>query len=100
MDYNKIKTYLSFSIKSGKIIFGYDNLMSSKKYPKCVIMCSSQSNKVATKVARYCENLNIRLITFKDVKLADIIGRDNCKVIGLLDENLVSAILNELDNGK
>lgn len=63
-------------------------------------MCSSQIDKVATKVARYCENLSIRLITFKDIKLADIIGRDNCKVIGLLDENLVSAILNELDNGK
>ena len=100
MDYNKIKTYLSFSIKSGKIIFGYDNLMSSKKNPKCVVMCSSQSDKVATKIARYCERIGIRLITFKDYKLADIIGRDNCKVIGLLDENLANAILNELDNGK
>ena len=99
MEISKIKTYLSFSIKSGKIVFGVDNLLKSKKTPKLVIICSHQNEKVTNKIIKFCENCNISYIKLKDLVLADLLGRDNCKVIGLFDENLITAISRELKVG-
>lgn len=97
MEIKKIKSYLAFSIRSGKIIFGVDKLFVSKKMPYLVIICSTQNDKVANKVIRFCDENNIKHIKFKDLVLADIIGRDNCKVVGLLDYNLASAIIKEME---
>lgn len=95
MEIKKIKAYLTFSIRSGKIIFGVDKLMTSKKLPIVVLICSTQNEKVTNKVIRFCESNNIKVIKMVDLVLADIIGRDNCKVVGLLDYNLANAVMNE-----
>ena len=99
MDLKKISTYIAFSIRSGKIIFGVDNLMVTKKLPIVVIICSTQNEKVTNKIINFCNNYGIKYIKLKDLVLADIIGRDNCKVIGLLDNNLSTAVINEFEMG-
>ena len=99
MEINKIKSYLLFSIRSGKIIFGVDKLFESKKTPKLVIICSSQNEKVTNKIIRFCDENKIKFIKLHDLILGELISRDNCKVVGLLDYNLANAIVNEIEMG-
>ena len=100
MEINKVKSYLLFSIKSGKIIFGVDKLFVAKKLPHLVLICSTQNEKVTNKIIRFCNENNVKYIKLPDLVLADLIARDNCKVVGLLDYNLSSAIMNEFGMGK
>lgn len=99
MNIEKIKAYLGFAIKSGEILFGYDKLVISKKIPIVVVVCSTQNEKVTAKIHRYCVNNDIKYFKLKDLILSELIGRDNCKVVGILNRNLASAIENELKNG-
>lgn len=96
---NKIKSYLGFSVKSGNVIFGSDKLFESKKKPKLVIVCSLQNEKVTNKVLKLCKENNITCIKLIDITLADLICRDNCKVVGVLDDNLAQAIIKEFEMG-
>lgn len=100
MRIEKIKAYLGFAIRSGKIIFGSDNLFESKKTPMLVLICSTQNEKVSGKVTRFCEDNNIKVIKLKDICLSELIARDNCKVLGVLDSELASAIINEFEMEK
>jgi len=95
LNINKISTYLGFAIKSGKILFGYDNLLTNKKFPTLVLTCSTLNDKMNTKVNDFCNKNNIQIISLIDIELSSLIKRDNCKVVGILDENLSKAILNE-----
>ena len=95
MRVDKVKTYLGFAVKSGKIIFGVDKLLESSKRPHLIIICSTQNEKVSNKVIRYGDSNNVTCIKLDNLVLGDIIGRDNCKVVGILDLNLAIAIKNE-----
>ena len=95
----KLESYLGFAIRSGKILFGYDKLFESKKSPKLVLICSSQNEKVSNKVLKFCENYNIICIKLSNLLLSNLIKRDNCKVIGIVDESLASVIRSELKMG-
>ncbi len=95
MRIDKVKSYLGFAIRSGKVIFGVDKLLESKKKPILVLICSTQNDKVTSKVIRFASSNNITYFKLKDLVLGDIIGRENCKVIGILDLNLALAIKNE-----
>lgn len=99
MRLEKIKAYLGFAIRSGKVIFGSDKLFESKKIPQLVLISATQNEKVTAKVIRFCEENNIRVFKL-DSDLGAIIGRDNCKVIGILDMELAKAINNELEMEK
>ena len=102
MKESKLATYLGFAIKSGKVIFGYDNLFKAKKLPRIIVYCSTLSEKMKNKLISYSNDKKIKLLTLENLILSDIIKRENCKVLGICDENLSSAIENEivLLNGK
>lgn len=96
MRIDKIKSYLGFSIRSGKVIFGSDKLFESSKKPRIVIICSTQNDKVTNKVIRFCEEYDVKYYKLQNLVLGELIGRDNCKVIGVLDKSLSKAIIEEL----
>ena len=95
MRIDKVKSYLGFSIRSGKVIFGSDKLFESKKIPALVVICSTQNEKVSSKVIRFCNNNKVKVVKLENIVLAELIARDNCKVIGILDNSLAKAIINE-----
>lgn len=94
MDTSKIKSYLGFAIRSGKVIFGYDNLFVTKKSPLLILISSTQNEKMTDKVIAYAMERKIKCIKLPFV-LEDLLGR-NCKVITVLDRSLSDAIYNEL----
>lgn len=89
---NKFEAYIGFSIKSGKIIFGFDKIVESKKGLALVIFDESTNVKIVNKLISFCEYKNITLVKSK-VLLKDLTKRDNVKAVGLLDKNLASAII-------
>lgn len=94
MEENKIKSYLGFAIRSGKVIFGYDNLFVSRKTPLLTLISSSQNEKMTDKVSAFCLDKKIKCLRLPFV-LEDMLGR-NTKVISILDKSLADAIYNEL----
>ena len=93
----KLESYLGFAIRSGKVIFGSDKLFDGKKTPYLVIICSSQNEKVSCKVLKFCDTNKIDCIKLNKLVLSDLVKRDNCKVISLLDYNLSNVVRKELE---
>jgi len=89
---NKIETYLGFAVKSGKIVFGFDNLCETRKKVKLVICSPTVNNKIKQKLILLCKHKKWELIETLDL-LEELIYRDNCKVVGITDDNLASAIM-------
>ena len=87
---NKLFSYFGFAIKSRSIVFGYDNLAKCNKARVLVVFDNTFNNKMQSKLNRLAR-LNKWDIVKLDDTLASVIGR-NCKVVGILDENLANAI--------
>lgn len=88
---SKTKTYLGFAIKSASIVFGYDNIVKKSHKIKLIIACSLINEKTLNNIKK----LNKPLIRLVCVTLSELLERDNVKVVGLTNENLSQAILND-----
>ena len=93
MDINKIKTYIGFSIRSGQVVYGLDNIMVCKKKIKLVVVSNSISENSLDKVKNVCEKKNLDMLLLSD-SLENITKRNNCKVLGILNDELAKAIKN------
>lgn len=92
----KIKTYVGFAINKGSVIFGADKILVTKKKTKLLLMCNSASEKTKKELKHYSVNKNVKLIEcFTPVE--ELVLKKGVKVIALTDENLVNAILQNLD---
>lgn len=97
MNINKIKTYLGFAIKSKKIIFGYDNIITYKKKQILILSSSTVNEKVSMKINSFADKNNIKIINLKNITCEELVGRENSKIVSVIDENLASAIVKELE---
>ena len=95
---SKLEALLGFAVKSGKIVFGFDNLCETRKNVKMVIYSPTTNDKVKQKLVLLCEHKGWTLIESME-NLETLIHRDNCKVVGLLDREMSKAI-QKLENIK
>lgn len=96
---NKIKTLLGFALKSNTIIFGLDNLKSTKKRMSLVLACSSLSEKNLEKIIKLTHKKNITTIILNNIKLESLLNKDNVKTVGLTNESMVNEILKHAELG-
>ena len=88
---NKIEALLGFAVKSGKIVYGFDNLCETRKNVKLVLCSPTTNNKVKEKLKLLCDHKKWVLAESID-NLEELIHRQNCKVVGLIDKDMSSAI--------
>lgn len=88
-----IGSYLGFAVKSGKIIYGLDNIYKSKRRKYALVLCPSASENLARNAAEYAEKHGLPLLR-TDRPLEEIIFKRNCKLIALLDANMAKAAAN------
>ena len=83
---NKVKTYLGFSLKSGSIIFGYDNIVKRINKIKLIILCSSANEKTI---------LNIKKLKQETIKLKRRFGQfSNAEsLITDMESSLITSVL-------
>lgn len=89
---SKLKSYLGFSIKSNKIIFGIDNLETTKKNVSLVICCKTLADNSFKKLCSLCNKRKWILVQTNNLTISELISRENCRILGILDTNLADAI--------
>lgn len=96
---DKIETYIGFSIKSRKTVYGVDSIIKYKKRMYCLLICKSISENTEKEVSRLAEKDNLPLIKTVEKMLSEITFKDNCKVLALTSKELSEAVLNNLNSG-
>ena len=89
----KVAAYIGFSVKSGKILYGYESVIAAKK-ARLVLFDPALSEHSRKKIRKYAETTGVSVVELPD--LADYCGGRKVKCIGLVDENLASATEKEL----
>lgn len=95
---SKAETYIGFSIKSGKIVWGLDNVIISRKPIKLILICSSLGENSEKKLLTYASGKAIKVLKLTDRLLEDVVNKTNCKVIGLTDAHLAQAVISNSEN--
>lgn len=90
---SKAETYIGFSIKSGKIVWGLDNVLTCRIKPKLVLACNSLGENSEKKLLTYASIKGVKVLKLIDRRLEDIVNKSNCKVIGLTDAHLAQAVI-------
>ena len=95
MNSSKVASYLGFAIKSGNIIFGYDNLRKYRgRSNPLVLYDNTFAPKATQKLIELCRK-NSWQIYLVDVSIEQLIHR-NCKVVAITDENMARAIIQNI----
>ena len=94
---NKIKSYLGFAIKSNEIIYGFDNLNTTKKNIKLVLYYDSISEKSLKNLRYLANNKKWKMVKLVNTSLDELLNTNNCKIVGITNENLAKVILEQKD---
>ncbi|MFA6866698.1 MAG: hypothetical protein WCR54_04190 [Clostridia bacterium] len=93
MNNTKIKSYVGFAIKSGKILYGVDMIILSRKKPYIVLIDDNISENSLSKLQNKLSQYKIEV---ENVNMEEIFPNKNCKALGIMDRNLAKAIINEV----
>ena len=89
---NKIISYLGFAQKSNNLITGQTALKKTTKFLKLILVCNSASQNLKDLAVNLGTKHKCEVI-ISQVKLEDLINFKDIKIIGLTDENLSKAIV-------
>ncbi len=82
--------YLGLAIRAGAVVYGIDKILQNKNIYLVLIDYTATENLQA-KVLNFVKKNNIPKIDL-DNKIDEIIKSNNCKVIGITNENLAKQI--------
>ena len=89
---NKIISYLGFAQKSNNCITGQTALKKTIKQLHLIIVCVSASENLKNLAKNIANKHNCELIISK-IELSQLIRFDDIKILGITDENLSKAII-------
>lgn len=90
---NKIISYLGFARKSNNCIMGQTALKKSTKQVYLIVVDNSASENLKDMAKNIAQKHKCEFIISK-VELSNLINYEDIKIIGLTDENLSKAIIN------
>lgn len=88
-------TMVGFARRSGKIVFGYDNLKNARGV-KLLAVSDTASDNLFGDMNRFAQKKGLRLVTV--VSLENKIG-NNVKALGFTDKNMSDAIVDFVGKG-
>lgn len=97
MEKSKAITFIGFAIKARKVRCGV-NAVSTLKKAELLIVCSTSSENTFKDAIKLSKKLSAQLLVLNDIKLEDVVYKENCKLIAILDKSLSNAILNSNDS--
>ena len=89
---NKIISYLGFAQKSNNLITGQTALKKTMKSLKLIIVCNTASDNLKDLAKNLSIKHNCEMIISK-VELSELIKINDIKILGIIDENLSKAII-------
>lgn len=90
---NKIQSYLGFAKKSKAIVFGLDNLEKYNKNIYLILYVKQLSENSLNKLNKLVNEKKWKMGVLINQSIDELLYVDNCKVIGITNENLADAIL-------
>ena len=93
---SKLGTYIGFSIRSGKILYGYENVIAARKSVRLILLDEETGESSKKKITAFAEKKAIKIFLLPSGELSAYCGGKNVKCLGLTDKNLASAAENEL----
>ena len=91
---NKLNT-LGLAFRAKKIILGEDILKSINKV-KLIFIANDISVKSKERILKKCVYYNIDYVeTFNSTELSNALGKNNIKLIGVIDEGFKNSLLNK-----
>ena len=88
----KTDSYIGFAVRSGRIVFGIDNVERYRKRMYALVICPTASDTLRESARRFAERKAIPLVTV-DRPLEDIVFKSNCKLVALTDANMAKAVI-------
>lgn len=98
MNLSKIKTYLGFSKKMGKLSYGQTvlkDITTGKK--RLVFIDGGAAENTKDRFSSACIGAGVKWFILPKGEIADAIGKPNVRVVCVKDENLIRVILENLD---
>ncbi len=94
-DVNKVKTYIGFAVRAGRITYGADAVIRSPLAVKVILTERTINRTSAKKLSATADTVKIPLITVEDGFISEATHKDNCRCIGITDVNLADGIINQ-----
>ncbi|MBQ9728963.1 MAG: hypothetical protein IJV85_05135 [Clostridia bacterium] len=98
MGKSKIETYLGFSIRARKIIFGVDNIESERKGVFLIVVDEKLSLNSLKNVEKAKDKFSCAVLIAKENVLGEMVCRPAVKAVAIKDKNLAEAILVALES--
>ena len=92
MEQTKLNTFIGFAIKARNAKLGV-NAVKTLKRADLLILCSTSSENTLKESVSLSKKLNAKLYILKEIKLEDVVFKENCKLIAVCDKNLSKAII-------
>ena len=97
MNNAKINSYIQFAVRANKVVWGLDMIKASKQKPFIILYDKSLGANSKKQLDRYSQEKEVRLVELDENYLNNLLKRQNVKLIGLLDESLSNAIIDNLN---
>ena len=94
----KIRTYLGFSLRAGKVIFGVDDIETYKKKIHLLLVDDGLGENSKKKIYKANEQLKAPLYIVEAGLLGNLLHREQVKAIGVKDFSLAQAIIKAAEN--
>lgn len=90
MPKGKLENYLGLCKRSNSIVYGFDNIKQNICY--AVLIGCDCKEKLEKHIKNVCEIKNIKYRKLKK-SLNELLGANNCSVVGIINKNFVEPIL-------
>lgn len=98
MQRSKAESYIGFCIRAGKLTCGFNAVASQKKDVFLLLLCETASENARKEAVSLQKKFGCAVVLVRGVPLEDVVGKPNCKLAAVRDENLAKAILSSTDD--
>ncbi|MBR2337525.1 MAG: hypothetical protein IKA61_06250 [Clostridia bacterium] len=93
MQRNKIYSYVGFARRAGKFKAGMNAIKTVKKGVELLILCKSASPNAVKEAKNLSERFFCPLYMTKAFTVEEMVDKENCKLVAILDCELAKAII-------
>ncbi len=91
-DLQKIISYIGFAARARKIVFGVDSIVKKPRV-RVIILSPEAGENTAKQIKAYAEKTSSPIIVLEGATLEEILKKNNCKVVAVIDPSLAKAII-------
>ena len=97
MERTKFETFAGFAIRAGKLVRGTNAVRATRKRIWSLFVCGTAAENTKKEALSLSSKFGAPLFGTKDLVLAELVHKENCKLVAFLDKNLSDAAIRTLD---